>query len=673
MTKGLYFRLAWSNLGKNRRYYFPYMLSCTLMVMLHFVLYSLSMSRAWEPIPSSEILYSILGLGVFVVEIFALILLLYTNSFLMKRRKREFGLYNVLGMEKRHIGHILFWETAFAFGVSIFLGILLGCLLNKLAELLLCNLLQFEIHYDIEFIPKAFYMTVVVFAVYALLALLRSLWQLRKARPVELLSSVSAGERQPKANWLLAVLGVLLLGAGYWLAVTIEDPVSALTWFFVAVILVILGTYACFIAGSVALLRLLRRIRRFYYRPSHFITVGSMAHRMRQNGAGLATICILSTMVLVMVSGTASLYVGRADILNARYPREITITCQSAAPDGLEAAAQASQDVLDAHGLTAENLLTYRYTNFAAFLSDDKLLLDWEKLVDSWENVSSSVVNVYGIPLADYNAATGQNLTLEEGEVLLHYTSGRYGHTQLQIGGHTFRVAQEVSEAPLNGDAAANILSTFFVVTPDVETLDAIISTVEDAYGEDAAVLAGYYCFDVSASSETCIQVYQEIREPLRMLPNGTISVECRTSEEHDFYSLFGGLFFLGIFLGFLFLLATALIIYYKQITEGYEDQARFRTLRQVGMSRGEVRKTIHFQILTVFFLPLITAGIHTAFAFPMISKLLLLFALTNRRLLILTTLATFLLFALIYTAVYLLTSRFYYRIVSSGAEENRR
>lgn len=316
MHKGFYYKLAFTNLGKNRKFYLPYMLSCILMVMLHFILCSLSYTDTWQTIPESAIVYTILNLGCYVVEIFALILLFYTNGFLMKRRKREFGLYNVLGMEKRHIGRVLFWETFFAFSASILVGLGLGILLSKLAELLLCNMLQFEIRYAWEFIPRAFLRTGSIFLLYAALMLLHSLWQLRKAKPVELLHSVSAGEREPRANWLLALVGLVLLGAGYWLAITIQNPVDALVWFFVAVILVILGTYACFIAGSVVVLKLLRRMKGYYYKTNHFISVGGMLHRMKQNGAGLATICILSTMVLVMVSGTASLYVGNSDILD---------------------------------------------------------------------------------------------------------------------------------------------------------------------------------------------------------------------------------------------------------------------------------------------------------------------------------------------------------------------
>lgn len=663
MTKCFYAKLAWSNLGKNLRYYLPYMLSCILMVTLHFVLGSLGLSSAWEDMPGSQSVYAILLLGRYVVEIFALLLLFYTNTYLIKRRKQEFGLYNVLGMEKRHIGKILFWETVYAFGISIALGVMLGCLITKLAELLLCNLLQFDIRYALEFIPSAFLRTVGMFLLFALLVLLRSLWQIKKARPVELLNSTQAGQKEPRANWLLALLGVALLGSGYWMAVTIRNPVDAMFWFFVAVILVILGTYACFVAGSVALLKLLRRLKGYYYKPSHFISVGSMVHRMKQNGAGLATICILSTMVLVMVSSTASVYIGRVDILQNRYPRDLVLTCRHGGEQALSLMEEATNEALASEGLGAEHHLAYRYASLVAFVQGDTLKLDESVSYTSVENVAG----VYVVPLEDYNRATGQALTLEAGQALLYSSQEGFPKNRLEMGELELQVAGLLEEGLPNGNATAEILPTVFLIVPDWSTLEAIAAQVDEVNGEGACNILGYSCFDVSGSRDNQIRLYETLRESIRYRNDVDFVLESRAAEERDFYAIFGGLFFLGIFLGLLFFLATVLIIYYKQVAEGYEDQLRFRTLQQVGMSRREIRKTIHSQVLTVFFLPLITAGVHIAFAFPMIRKMLLLFALTNTSLLIWTTAATYLIFALLYCAVYLLTSRFYYRIVSSN------
>lgn len=667
MGKGFYLRLGISNLGKNRKIYLPYILSCTLMVLLHFVLCSMAFTTAWDGMSGGDLLRTILFLGIYVVEIFALILLFYTNSFLMKRRKREFGLYNVLGMEKRHIGRVLFWETLFAFGISILSGLLLGVLFSKLGELLLCNLLQFDIRYSFEFLPQAFIRSLTVFPIYAVLILLHSLWQLRKAKPVELLSSTSMGEREPKANWLLALIGIVLLGFGYYLAVRIQDPITAVAWFFVAVILVILGTYCCFVSGSVAVLKLLRKAKGYYYKTKHFVSVSGMLHRMKQNGAGLATICILSTMVLVMISSTTSLYVGQEDVIHSRYPRDIGITEQVYSDKKAQLIQQACQFALDAQGLQAEDLLSYRYTSFVAYQKGNTFFLDQELLTNSFSNSGESLRMLYLVPLEDYNRFAGKEISLEPNHILIYGLRMEYPYTQLSLGGHTFQVQEQLTTFIDNGSSMSDILSSLFLVVPDQTVATQIAQTVDAAYGEDSARTHYYYGFNLAGSSKEEVAVYTQLRETLLHRDDITVSVESAAAERTDFLSLFGGLFFLGIFLGFLFLLATALIIYYKQITEGYEDRTRFRTLQQVGMSKSEVRKTIHSQILTVFFLPLLAAGIHMAFAFPMVSKMLRLFALTNTQLLIFTTGVTFLLFALIYTLVYSLTSRFYYRIVSDS------
>ena len=496
--------------------------------------------------------------------------------------------------------------------------------------------------------------------------LLLCLWQLRLAIRVELLLCVSAGEREPRANWLLALVGLVLLGAGYWLAITIQNPVDALVWFFVAVILVIFRTYACFIAGSVVVLKLLRRMKGYYYKTNHFISVGGMLHRMKQNGAGLATICILSTMVLVMVSGTASLYVGNSDILHNRYPREFNFTCRGDVEASMAAAEQASQEALTARGLAAQNLLRYRYAAFTALQEEDAFLLDIAGQLKSPTGIDGRIMELYLIPLEDYNRSTGQTLALGPDQILVHQNRRQYGRDTLTLAGRTFQVAGELPEFLDNGFSTADIVTSLFIVTPDYDTLEALRASVNASYGDGGSIaVQGYYCFDTGAEKAMQIELYSAIRESVRSRGQEDMTLESRANEEWGFFSLFGGLFFLGIFLGFLFLLATVLIIYYKQITEGYEDQTRFRRLLPVRMSKAEVRRTIHSQILTVFFLPLLGAGLHTVFAFPMISKMLLLFSLTAQTLQILTTAVTFLLFGVIYTAVYLLTSRFYYRIVT--------
>lgn len=656
MHKHFYLRLARTNLHKNRKFYFPYILSCTLTVILHVILCSLSGSSAWMDIPGYQTLYSILGLGVWVVELFVPALLLYTNSFLIKRRSREFGLYNVLGMEKRHICRVLFWESTLAYLISLALGILLGALLSKLAELLLCNVLRLPIRYSISLSTYSLIRTLAAFAIYWMLTLLGSFRLLRRANPTQLLHAVSAGEREPKANWLLALLGIALLGTAYWLAVSIDDPVAALGWFFVAVIMVIAGTYCCFIAASVVALKLLRRWKRYYYQTRHFVSVGSMIHRMKRNGAGLATICILSTMVLVTISATACLYIGKNDVLHQRYPRQINLQCDVAGYD-LEAI---SQEPLERFGLTASNQVSYRNLSFSGLLAQDAVNLDYES---AQQLDLSTAMDFLVVPLEDYNRNVSQPVTLSPDEALVYATRRPYVPDQLTLGEKTYRVQHLDSFLP-NGTAASTIFNTVCVVLPDLPSVTALLSKVQSAHPDTSITLESIYYFDTDGDEATQRSLAGVLSEQTWDTP---VEVDSRASQTQDFLSIFGGLFFLGIFLGLVFLLATVLIIYYKQITEGYEDQSRFLTLRQVGMQQHEIRRTIHSQVLTVFFLPVFAAGVHTAFAFPLLSKLLMLFNMFNRPLLIGVTLGVFLLFGVVYGGVYLLTSRFYYQIVSTS------
>lgn len=656
MHKHFYLRLARTNLHKNRKFYFPYILSCTLTVILHVILCSLSGSSAWMDIPGYQTLYSILSLGVWVVELFVPALLLYTNSFLIKRRSREFGLYNVLGMEKRHICRVLFWESTLAYLISLALGILLGALLSKLAELLLCNVLRLPIRYSISLSAYSVIRTLEAFAIYWMLTLLGSFRLLRRANPTQLLHSVSAGEREPKANWLLALLGAVLLGAAYWLAVSIEDPITALGWFFIAVIMVIAGTYCCFIAASVVVLKLLRRWKRYYYQTRHFVSVGSMIHRMKRNGAGLATICILSTMVLVTISATACLFFGKNDVLHQRYPRQIVLECDVAGYD-LEALCR---EPLERSGLTASNQVSYQNLSFAGLLEQDQVNLDG---ASAQELDFSTAMDFLVVSLEDYNRNVSQPVTLASDEALVYTTRRPYVPDHMTLGETTYRVKHLDSFLP-NGSATSSIFNTVCVVLPDFSAVTALQSQVQAAQPDISVTLESIYYFDTDGDEDAQRSLAGQLSEQTWDTP---VEVDSRASQTQDFLSLFGGLFFLGIFLGLVFLLATVLIIYYKQITEGYEDQSRFLTLRQVGMQQQEIRRTIRSQVLTVFFLPVLAAGVHTAFAFPLLSKMLMLFNLFNQTLLIGITLGVFLLFGAAYGAVYLLTSRFYYQIVSTS------
>lgn len=675
--RGLYRRLAWSGIAKNRKFYLPYLLTCIGMTTMYYIIAFLTDNEILLSFRGGEIMQTILMLGTFVIAVFALIFLFYTNSFLIRRRKREFGLYNILGMGKRHLACVVIWEAVFLAGISLAAGLLLGILLSKTAELGMVRLVAAQTDYRLRIEVPAIRETLAIFGVIHLLILLNSLRQIHLTNPLELLRSESAGEKPPKANWVLALLGAVLLGGAYALAVSIEEPVSALLWFFVAVIMVILGTYLLFIAGSVALCRLLQKNKRYYYKTNHFVSVSSMLYRMKRNGAGLASICILCTMVLVMVSSTVCLYIGAEDSLVARYPRSIVFRARMGGLGAQEAeAAQTVRDFALAQaeqsGQTASNLLDYRLAEGSVYFRGSEANLAGTVPYDS----ASTLWELRIVPLEDYNRVMGQNVALAPNQALLYTTQvADYDQDVVALqSGVTLTIADRVDSFLPTGDDVANVSPVMYLFVPNFEEVVSPLLPLTNREGSFLMDMNWYFGFDLDGSDQAQIALFADVAaglESLDLSVDGdsyfTVRCECRADQREGFFSLYGGLFFLGILLGIVFLFAAVLMIYYKQISEGYEDQARFDIMQRVGMTRREIRRSINSQILTVFFLPLLTAGVHLAFAFPLIYKMLILFGVMDLHLLILTTASCYLVFAVLYTAVYRITSGAYYGIVSGA------
>ena len=672
--RGLYRRLAWSGIAKNRKFYLPYLLTCIGMTTMYYIIAFLTDNEILLSFRGGEIMQTILMLGTFVIAVFALIFLFYTNSFLIRRRKREFGLYNILGMGKRHLACVVIWEAVFLAGLSLAAGLLLGILLSKTAELGMVRLVSAQTDYRLRIEVPAIRETLAIFGVIHLLILLNSLRQIHLTNPLELLRSESAGEKPPKANWVLALLGAVLLGGAYALAVSIEEPVSALLWFFVAVIMVILGTYLLFIAGSVALCRLLQKNKRYYYRTNHFVSVSSMLYRMKRNGAGLASICILCTMVLVMVSSTVCLYIGAEDSLVARYPRSLVFRARMGGLGAQEA--EAAQTVrgfalaqAEQSGQTASNLLDYRLAEGSVYFRGSEADLAGTVAYDS----ASTLWELRIVPLEDYNRVMGQNVALAPNQALLYTTQvADYDQDVVALqSGVTLTIADRVDSFLPTGDDVANVSPVMYLFVPNFEEVVSPLLPLTNREGSFLMDMNWYFGFDLDGSDQAQIALFSDIAaglESLDLSVDGdsyfTVRCECRADQREGFFSLYGGLFFLGILLGIVFLFAAVLMIYYKQISEGYEDQRRYQIMQQVGMSPREVRSSIRSQVLLVFFLPLVTAGIHVAAAFPMLCKLLELFNLFDVRLFALCAAGTLLVFCAIYALVYGLTTRTYSRIV---------
>ena len=671
MRMGFYAKLAVNGIRKNARLYVPYLLTCAGMVMMFYIVSYLQDTPVLAGIRGGEEMQAMLSLGSGVMGVFGAIFLLYTNSFLIRRRKREFGLYNMLGMGKGNIARVLFWEALLVLAGTMAIGLAAGVAISKLAELLLVNIMHGNVTFTFTVSPRAMLLTAAVFCVIHVLLLIKALLQIRTASAVNLLRSESAGEKPPRANWVLAILGLILLAVAYYLAVTIKQPLSAMAMFFVAVILVILATYLLFIAGSVAICRMLQKNRRYYYKARHFVSVSSMAYRMKRNGAGLASICILSIMVLVTVSSTTGLYFGSEDSLRSRYPRDITLIAKAEDVSMLsDEKRDAARELVDAyvaeHDATAHNFRDFRVVSVTGAMKDGAITTDPQEA--GMHITDSTIYQVNFLPLPDYNRICGTNETLADDEALISLKRGDYGWDSISVDS---KVAYRTRKAPVvfqeSGMAAVDVVDTIYVVVKDLQGLQPLLQ------GNTLFTQQWEYGFDSMLSDEDqwemTYQMDVELSDGLHRLGMKYVYLEGMAENRYDFYGTYGGFFFLGILLSIVFLFAAVLIIYYKQISEGYEDQKRFEIMQKVGMTRKNIRKSINSQLLTVFFLPLVGAGVHLAFAFPMIRRMLILFNLTNTRLLVETTGITFLAFALIYTLVYRKTSNAYYAIVSGEGE----
>ena len=639
-------RLALVNLLRNGRYYGPYLLSCGALAAMYYILRFLTWNEVIQTVRGAAYLQSMMSIGCFVVVLFSAVLLLYANSFVMKRRQRELGLYNILGLEKRHIAALCFWETVLCAAAVIPGGIAAGILLSKLILLLLLKLVQIPVQFGFSVSVRGMGETATLLGMLFLLALLWNLLRLGRSRPIELLHSDSAGEREPKTKRLLAVLGLAALLGGYAIAVTTRNPVNALMLFFVAVILVMLGTYCLFTAGSIALLKRLRANKGFYYQTRHFTAVSGLLYRMKQNAVGLANICILACMVLVTVSGTLCLYLGAEKSLDSKYPDDILVTqTLEAGIDPTTTLDLVRQTVAD----TGRQVTDLRYESSASFrarYSGNTLLNNIDQ--------SGLLTKVTVLTAGEYSRLTGDAVTLEENEVLACADGELQLPETFLYEGIPIRVKARLDSFPAGDSAIVSNEVTLGLVADG--------ALAEHLMNMDLARRT----FRIHLNTDGTDSEKLACAKAILAVSDGAYGVASRQEMAEEFYAMYGGFLFLGIFLGLMFLLATVLIIYYKQISEGYEDQRRYQIMQQVGMSRREVGVSIRGQILLVFFLPLLAAGLHILAAFPMLCRILELFGLYDVSLFALCTAGTLAVFAAVYALVYGLTARTYERIVGS-------
>lgn len=678
MKTQAYTKLAVTGIVKNKKLYFPYIISCVGAVAMQYIIEYLSVSETVESIRGGSNLTMILSMGKFVITAFAAIFLFYTNSFLIRRRNREFGLYNVLGMDKKGISRIIIDESALVALISISAGLITGIILSKLAELWLLYIVKAEAGYTLSVSLKSVGYVILIFAGIFVLLTVKSVIQVSRSGALELLGSESFGEKPIKANRFFAVLGAVILLAAYAIAVLIKNPLSAILGFLIAVIMVIIATYLLFMSGSVALCKLLQKNKKYYYKKNHFISVSTMAYRMKRNGAGLASICILSTMVLVMLASSASLYFGAEDSISARFPEENYFSVYSGhggvlSDDEISVLRGECEKVFSENGITPEKVTEYSYAGIVGCYSEGDIDPDPANHINDLL-ITNSLRAVYFMGLDDYNKIMGTDIILNSGEAMVTTLRCSYNKPVFSMGGAEFTIKGELDAYPSLGDSNVSATPSVLLLIPDLAELEPL-EKLADFNGDKMLSTRWYYGYNLDESDEICSAVFAEILNrftstKLYADESITFDSDCLAVEKSDFYTTFGGLFFIGIILSVIFIFAEAMIIYYKQISEGYEDRARFEIMQKVGMTKSDIRKSINSQTLTVFFAPLIMAGIHLCFAFPPIWKLLQLFNLRNLPFVILVTGIAFVLFGIFYAVIYKITTRAYYSIVVSADKE---
>lgn len=670
MHKGIFSRLAKQNIRNNKSTYIPYMITCIFCIaMIYMMEFLRDCPTLDQAVRQADEVRMIVFTGEIVVEIFCIIFLIYSNSFLMKRRQKEIGLYNILGLERNHIGIVMFLETIITSIGSLAGGIAAGIIGSKLALLLLLKLLHIPSVLGFYISVKGIFTCLFMFGIVFLMILFLNLAKIHLSRPVELLRGNNTGEKEPAAKWLMALIGFICLGAGYYLAVTTESPIKAITIFLLAVILVMAGTYLLFTAGSIVILKFLRRRKSFYYRTGNFISISGMLYRMKQNAIGLASICILSTGVLLMISMTVSIYFGMNDIMLNRYPYDVDMSVTSISEEECQTAIEAFEKTIADNKVPVEKSVEEIYLDIVCSKNGDQILI---KPTNTIRN-SDSVLVLSLLNQAEYERLTGISANLNDGEIFAWYPSA-VQKDSVTVDETEFTVKKWLDKNPLTcGEDAVSDNAVLVVTDEDFKKFDEMRTEMYKGVssapaGEDLTLHLG---LDITGSETEKIEFGTPVMETVKDLKksgglseNAWIISGIRQQEYESYYADNGSLLFIGIFLGSLFLMGTAMIIYYKQISEGYEDQKRFEIMQKVGLSRREVRSSVRRQILMVFFLPLLMAMLHITMAFPMIRRLLLLFGMTNTKLFIGCTAGTVLIFAVVYGVIYLVTARSYYHIV---------
>lgn len=655
-----YSKFALNNLVKNKRFILPYILSAIFTIASFYILTSLSLGKNLDKLPQGiSATKQVLGFGVIVIAIFSAIFLFYTYSFLIKRRVREFGLYSVLGMTKKQIARILILETIFIAILTLVFGLAFGLLFDKLMLLVLLKLFTAGVSFGFIITPIAVFLTILLFGGIFFLLLIYTVVKISRLKIVALLKEENNGEREPKARLILAILGLGLTGYGYYLAQTIQNPIKAITMFFVAVLAVIFGTYLIFMAVSITVLKLMKNNKTFYYKPKNFISVSGLLYRMKRNAVGLANICILSTMVLVTMGTTSALYAGSEEAYNTRFPRDIIINGYRSTEGKLAEIEKNVKKATQDAGVEVKDLVSYNMLNVVGRLNGTEINYESE-FTGSFDKLKSIVV----LELKDYNKVSKEQKTLNTGETLLFIDKkGKYEANEITVQGVNLKIKEKLTDFPgALGTAAANVIDTYYVVVKDNADVKKIESALKKKLNmsDEEGEVYNYVGFNISDKTKEAkvIENFKQLEK------ESNINIEGKAENETNFKGFYASFLFIGVFISMIFVVSQVVIMYYKQISEGYEDKGKFGIMRKVGLTDKQIKQSIRSQVLMIFFAPLAVATLHTVVAYPFIEKILKLFLATDNNVFLIALAVTIAVFAVFYLIVYLITSRIYYRII---------
>ena len=656
-----YSKFALNNLVKNKRFILPYIFSAIFTIASFYILTSLSLGKNLDKLPQGiSATKQVLGFGVIVIAIFSAIFLFYTYSFLIKRRVREFGLYSVLGMTKKQIARILILETIFIAVITLVFGLAFGLLFDKLMLLVLLKLFTAGVSFGFVITPIAVFLTILLFGGIFFLLLIYTVIKISRLKIVALLKEENNGEREPKARFILAILGLGLTGYGYYLAQTIQNPIKAITMFFVAVLAVIFGTYLIFMAVSITVLKLMKNNKTFYYKPKNFISVSGLLYRMKRNAVGLANICILSTMVLVTMGTTSALYAGSEEAYNTRFPRDIIINGYRSTEGKLTEIEKNVKKATQDAGVEAKDLVSYNMLNVVGRLNGTEINYESE-FTGSFDKLKSIVV----LELKDYNKVSKEQKTLNTGETLLFIDKkGKYEANEITVQGVNLKIKEKLTDFPgALGTAAANVIDTYYVVVKDNADVKKIESALKKKLNmsDEEGEVYNYVGFNISDKTKEAkvIENFKQLEK------ESNTNIEGKAENETNFKGFYASFLFIGVFISMIFVVSQVVIMYYKQISEGYEDKGKFGIMRKVGLTDRQIKQSIRSQVLMIFFAPLAIATLHTVVAYPFIEKILKLFLATDNNVFLIALAVTIAVFAVFYLIVYLITSRIYYRIIN--------